>query len=98
MVPAADLFAAEIEPDHFIMEKTRAGKSRQRPKIYMCVVKFIMPGNIPGQHARIRSVRIATDKCQAQPRYRLHAELLEDSDMAVSSAYEDKIFNDRSLT
>ena len=76
------------------MVQPGAGKTRQRPQIDMNVVVIVMAGNKARQHARIRRMDIAADEREANAGQRLHAELFENRNVAVTAADQDQVFDD----
>ena len=80
-----------VEPDSFVADQPRAGKSRKPAKIDMALVERIVPGDIARQHARIGRLATPGDQDHPHPRHRPHAEALQDMDMGVPAADEDEM-------
>ena len=77
------------------MVQPGAGKTRQRPQVDMNVVVVIMASHKTRQHAGIRRVDVAADEGEANAGQRLHAELSENRDVAVTAADQDQVLDDR---
>ena len=92
---AQHALAVAVDADGFIAKKARAGELGQATQIDMHLVVSVMAGDVAGQHARIRRVRVAADQRQAHARNRLHAEALEHADVTVATADQNDIPQDR---
>ena len=80
-----------VEPDRFVADQPRAGKSREPAKIDMTFVERIMPGDVAWQHSRIRRLHAAGNERHAHPGHRPHAEALQHMDVGMAPADEDEI-------
>ena len=94
-VLADNLFVRRVEAGRLGVEKPRACEPAQRHEVDMRVVEAVVARDVAGQHPRVGRMRVAGNQRQTYARHRAHAELLQHRDVAVSSAYQDEVFDDR---
>ena len=93
--------ALDMEPRaggrYRITMQARTGEAAQRAEVDMRFVIGVVTGDQPRQHAGIRRVHLAADHGQAHARHGAHAETFQYGDVAVPTAHEYKVFDDRCL-
>ena len=84
-----------VEPDRFVPDQPRAGKSREPAEIDVAFVERIVPGDVARQHARIGRLHVAGNERHAHPGHRPHAEALQHMHVRMAAADENEILGNR---
>ena len=81
----------QFQAARLVEDDPGAGEPGQSNKIDLKIFARVMPGNIAGQHARVRAGGIRGDKCYARACKRLHSPLAQDERMTMSAPDKDQI-------
>ncbi len=87
----------EVDPGHLVMIETRAGKPGKRPQVDVRFIERVVAGDEARQHAGIGRMVVAANKCDTDAGHRIHAKALQDGNVAVAAADQNKILDDGSL-
>ena len=87
----------EVDAGDFIVDEAGSRETRERHEIDVGIVVVVVPGDEPRQHAGIRRMNVPADQRKPHSRNRLHAEALDDRDMAVAAADQDKVLRYRRI-
>ena len=81
--------------DARLAQEARTGKCGKAAQVDVHIVERVMPGDVSGQHPRVRCVRVGADQRQAYARLGPHAKAAQHAHMAVAATHEDDISGDR---
>ena len=94
-IPEEDFPPIRVQLDDFVVDQAGRGEDRQLAQVDMRFVVRVVPGDEARQHPGVGRMDIAADQGQLDAGNRLHAEALEDGDVAMPPADQHKVLDDR---